>query len=1085
MPMTATVHVHRGPSGPDLTDALLEQATGAARDDPGSVLWLAPTARAVDELRGRAARRGGVCGLRWATFADLAEVVLLDQPPARLLSAAQRRLLVEEVVADLVGQGELNHFARVSDTAGFVERLVAFVVEMQRAGVCRDALARTAVTHKDQECARLYARYQRELARLGLHDGDGREALAAEVLRHGMPMPLDGVRRVVVNGFTEFGAAQTALLEALAGHVQEVHVGLLDEPGERAELFQAVRSPRLRFGLLASCSDHQMNRENVGLPAGLVHLRRQLFRSPRRVELSDNACGVEFVEAPGLVGEVRLVARQVKTLLLEGVPASEVLIVARDLTPYVDLLRDLFGEYEVPLEIEGTDPLVRLPGVAILLRAVRLADDDFPFAGVTALLRHTFFRPDWPEVGSPDLPQRAEMLLRLLAEPRGRDAYLHAVARWAEREQPGLEDEAAEQSRRRRTHELARECQAFLVRFFRSFDGAPDRDRLAAHLAWLRAFAEQMGIARACLADERNRAAWDVLWAEAGAWQRRHEQAGDRPLDRRTFQCRLLALASGAGLPRTAAGLGRARALPAVAARHLTADHVFVLGLGERGFPRPGGEPSLLDDTQREELNRAGLAVAAPGDHLAGERLLFYQVVCAARRRLVLAYPAVDERGQELLPGSFLVAVRDSFLEGRIPRLRRRMLVEGLGSDAPLSLAEYRACVGPSWPAGAAGLPDDVRANLANAAQLVQMRFAERRHTPYDGLFGDRLIVEWVGKQFGPGHVFSPTALEDYVACPFRFLLRHGLHLEPLEEPSEQIEVTRRGMAFHRALARLHRRLREQGTHAPTAATQEEVLREMAAAVDEDVHRAAGPASKALWRLEGQRLLRVARRYPGQWSKFLEPWLARGVAPRPHLFEVDFGLPVPEGQVPMPPLVLRALDVEVRISGRIDRVDLAELDEGLGFWIIDYKTGRSSHYTSTDLAAFRKLQLTLYALAVESVLLAGHGARPLGLAYWLVGEGGPKVALPGRTVALWLEEPGRWQSTREQLSAWVATIVKKIREGAFPLAPRVENCTLNCPYGQVCRIGQARAVGKVWELIPPGNGERRGVSRPIEASPAG
>src|SRR4029077_4537916 len=138
------------------------------------------------------------------------------------------------------------------------------------------------------------------------------------------------------------------------------------------------------------------------------------------------------------------------------------------------------------------------------------------------------------------------------------------------------------------------------------------------------------------------------------------------------------------------------------------------------------------------------------------------------------------------------------------------------------------------WPAGGAGLPDDVRANLADAAQLVQMRFAETTHTPHDGLFQDRLIVEWVGKQFGPHRVFSPTALEDYVACPFRFLLRHVLRLEPLEEPSEEIEVTRRGMAFHRALARLHSRLKDEGVHGPTEEVKEEVLREIGKVIDED-----------------------------------------------------------------------------------------------------------------------------------------------------------------------------------------------------------------------------------------------------------
>jgi hypothetical protein len=139
----------------------------------------------------------------------------------------------------------------------------------------------------------------------------------------------------------------------------------------------------------------------------------------------------------------------------------------------------------------------------------------------------------------------------------------------------------------------------------------------------------------------------------------------------------------------------------------------------------------------------------------------------------------------------------------------------------------------------------------------------------------------------------------------------------------------------------------------------------------------------------------------------------------------------------------------------------------VGFWIIDYKTGRASHYTGTDLAEFRRLQLTLYALAVEAVLLAGQQARPLGMAYWLVGEGGPKVALPGRNATGWLEDRGRWPAVRRQLERWVLTLVRNIRSGAFPLEPRSEHCTQTCSFGQVCRITQARSVGKTWTLPLP------------------
>src|SRR5262249_14414976 len=163
---------------------------------PGSALLLAPHQRAVADLRIRlTASARAVCGLRLLTFAELAQLVLEDVQPAGTLSAAQRRLVVEETVADLVAQGELNHFGSVGETSGFLDRFAAFVAELQRHGVGPAAFARTvyrknpphlpapsptqgrggarqkrdAVGRKERECARLYARYQRALRRLQLH----------------------------------------------------------------------------------------------------------------------------------------------------------------------------------------------------------------------------------------------------------------------------------------------------------------------------------------------------------------------------------------------------------------------------------------------------------------------------------------------------------------------------------------------------------------------------------------------------------------------------------------------------------------------------------------------------------------------------------------------------------------------------------------------------------------------------------------------------------------------------------------------------------------------------------------------------
>src|SRR5262249_54079492 len=160
------------------------------------------------------------------------------------------------------------------------------------------------------------------------------------------------------------------------------------------------------------------------------------------------------------------------------------------------------------------------------------------------------------------------------------------------------------------------------------------RATLGEHVAWLRRFLEETGIGRACHVDERHLAGLETLLAEVASWQRRHELTGDVPLDARTFHRRLAALADGSILPRTSNN--GVRALSAPVARHVSADHVFLIGLGERGFPRPTAEPSLLDDSEREALSAAGLPLSRAADHLADVSLLFYQIVTSARRSLTL-----------------------------------------------------------------------------------------------------------------------------------------------------------------------------------------------------------------------------------------------------------------------------------------------------------------------------------------------------------------------------------------------------------------------------------------------------------------
>jgi ATP-dependent helicase/DNAse subunit B len=1080
--MSGVVHVVTGPDGSGKTERLLARYRSVARAGVGTAVWLTPTRRAADERRRQLAPASflspGVFPLQ--DFVD--EVIRVNDPAACPLSDVQRRLLADDLVGQLHAEGELSHFHRVVDTLGFGEGVFAFLAELKRNGVRPDQLAgavarrpaaaETGAALKARQCVVLYDEYQKRLIRQNLYDLEGRCWYVRDLLLADRRRPFEHVRAVFVDGFTDFTGVQHEILAALAKRVEELWVTLPDEPGgERAELFARPRAAHARLGPVR----HEQTAAAAGeRPAGLVHLERQLFRPLRALIRSADADGLLLLKAPGTLGETRMVAREVKKLLLAGVPADDVLVTLRDLSPYADLVREVFDEYGIPLDVEGIEPLRRDSAVATLLRAARLPAGGWPFAGVTALLRSNYFRPNWPETRAcAEIAGYAEGLLRFLGEPRGREAYLAAVGQWAERPRPPLEDELAEESRNRRMHELAKTCRPFLERFFKCWDRLPARGTPAAHTAALRQFADEIGLTGAADAWPTNAAALGRLWEELERWAEmdRRLQDGERPRDADQFHRLLAALTSQAGLARTPRGPGRVRVLSAPLARTVAAPYVFLMGLGERSFPRLAAPEPFFDEAERRSLKEAGLDFGSLSDLLPDEMLLFYQVVTRARRRLVLSYPAVDEKGQSLLPSSFLQAVLDCFEDEAVPARTQCMLIEGIDREVPLSPAEYRVRAGARAQAEGGGLPTHLAANLAAARRVARARFSDREFGPYDGLLRHPAALAELSALVGPERVFSPTALEDYVACPFRFFLRHVVRLEPFDDPREEIEVTRRGQAFHRALARLHHRLRTSDVERPTPELEASLREELDRAVEEYAARAA-PATGVLWRLEGQRLRRLARRYPAHWVRFLEPWLSSTAVPRPHFLEASFGMPAEGDGTPAEPLVVVADGVEIRVRGRIDRVDLAELEDGLGFWVIDYKTGRADRYTGKSLATFERLQLTLYALAVERVLLAGRRARPLGLAYWLVAdEAGPRTALPtGRQPTAWLCDGKGWQEVRGRLEHWIATLARHMRHGTFALSPRAADCTATCDYGQICRITQAPSVPKGWRLPLPTEG---------------
>lgn len=356
------------------------------------------------------------------------------------------------------------------------------------------------------------------------------------------------------------------------------------------------------------------------------------------------------------------------------------------------------------------------------------------------------------------------------------------------------------------------------------------------------------------------------------------------------------------------------------------------------------------------------------------------------------------------------------------------------GSEQERRLATLAAAArtggGPARLVAGAAVREHPALHRAMAAALARR---SERFTAWDGLVAPGLALD---------AEVSATALEDWAACPQRYLLRHVLTVAPTDAPADALDVdgADRGSLAHAVLAAVVRRGLGRAPDEPW----DDDDRSFATA---ELHRRA-EALRRQGRL-GRGVLADLRIDELQAS--LLGALDRDDAERaeagwvPDAVESGFG-----GGSRLPVAVRLPSGRTVRFTGRIDRVDV-NTDGRVR--VVDYKTGQGKRYVEAaggGAAAGRLLQLAVYEAAARA-------ARPdadVSSGWWLleaVGrDGQPLGILPNHLAP-------------DDFGAALEAIASGIEAGAFPADPGEDgyrgpdNCRF-CSYDRVCRVDRVRAL---------------------------
>ncbi|TWT90555.1 ATP-dependent helicase/deoxyribonuclease subunit B [Pseudobythopirellula maris] len=1041
---------------------------------PPAWLWLGPNHRATESVRSCLLEGEGSTALLEPgvrTPRRLADALAsLTDSRHKPLGAAERQALVTDLLRRRALAGRLGPLGAVGVTRGTVDLVDRAIVEARSqclSGKAASAYLRRSHGAVGAAIADVYRDYTGELAEHQLHDEAGRMALATELIAAGPSLSeSNGAhwRLVVVDGFLDYSPLELRLLRAIRSRAETMLVSVAgaDRLGQSAWVERRLTDelgPVERVDLAAPARH----------PAGLRKARAWLFDDPRSLpppeELGPAAAeSIEVVAARSPREECRAIARRIKRLLLDGAAPQEVVVAARRLPDGGQLLAEALADHGVPCSVEPPRRLGEAPLAAAVRTLLRLRTRDWPFDTLLSAVGEAGF----VALGSlgataPRGRTAAERLVRSLQLPERRKSLMTQAASLVSR---------SEESEGPPT-DLQRQA----------IDGLPVLERLAVAvdafaeratpLDWfdtVQGVFESLGWSSESRIDQ---AAWRAFEDALAALER---LARWRDVAATTVSCAELLgwledWSERLTLSLPAEEEGRVRIATAATAATLPCRWLFLCGLSEESFAASRGA-SMEEDPAADEAN------ATPQD---AETQLFYELASRPSEWLVLSYPALDHAAQPLPPSPFVTELERLFPAGALRRDDQTAVFRAIRPDEPpLGESDFRLHAVHDALAGDASTLASAASRggaLVEALAMVAERQTGDTFGAAEGLFGDEAARLALAERYGPEHLWSPSQLELYATCPYKFFARQLLGLEPVEGLQFDVDYRRRGSIVHDAMAAFHDRLGliedARGGHSRVEA--ERFLDALVGALREKL-AATGlpPLEAALAEIETRQAERWAQGYHGQLADYEKHGTTLDEPLTPQRFEARFGPSRRggEGEEEDPhsvdePFAFDLGDERLLVTGRIDRIDIGMLDGERVFTVIDYKTGASVTSKLDDMESGRQLQLVLYALAAESLGLAGEGAKPLLTGYWSVQKKGfvaPK-GLSAHNVTegehgFTLAPNQVWERLVETIRRRIKEIVVGVRGGVFPMLNPDEHCGARCEFRTVCRVGQARSLGK-------------------------
>jgi CRISPR/Cas system-associated exonuclease Cas4 (RecB family) len=477
---------------------------------------------------------------------------------------------------------------------------------------------------------------------------------------------------------------------------------------------------------------------------------------------------------------------------------------------------------------------------------------------------------------------------------------------------------------------------------------------------------------------------------------------------------------------------------------------VFLPGLAEGLFPRRAAEDPILLDTYRVKIEKPLLE---QGERVRQERMLLHLAVGSAEQHLIYSYPRMDVMENRPRVPSFYALELLRATRGKLPDLRS--FEHEAAANAPTRLdwpaprraedaideAEFDLAKLREAEPGAGRYLTQANAHLARSLRARAGRWRPKWF-PSDGLVdAGALALAALSKHRLLQRAYSPSSLQMYSSCPYKFLL-HSLHrLEKREEPEgiQQLDPLTRGEIFHATQFQLMQELSSKkalpvtrGNRGAALETADRVLKQVAAKYYDDL----APAIPRVWKNEIDDLQTDLRAWLIDVSERAVEWT-------PVHFELSFGLKTDEERdrsSTLDPVTIEGAGI-VRGS-----IDLVERHNTTGLLrITDHKTGSFPQRPPIYTGGGSVLQPVLYSIAASKLLGAEVASGRL---YFCTRKGDYKDVQIRFTA-----------EARDALETVLHTIDDALATGFLPAAPKPDACEY-CDFRIVCGPYEAERTAR-------------------------